>query len=237
VINPETLNARHLCPGLLPSRLSSNPAAPFSAENQHWTMSRQNAVANILSVSRTRESETGPMLVVIGWSHAGGQRQYAYEPTADSRVKTQCFELILRDLVPTPGPEVSFEDVIRFREKHQVEVATFRQAITSLAERVASSTDPYEELRNSREEIQSAILQMQSAGKRRGLQLTLGGVSLLALASIGVGLFSGDPPQVLFSGLGTSAVSFIVQRPLRRTLGDGVGPFAYLYESAVAFGG
>jgi hypothetical protein len=111
-------------------------------------------------------------------------RRYARLQIPESAALTGSYELLLEGLLPCPGPMVSLRDVVDFRERHRDELLRFRIEIHRLIRSVESDTDPMEALRSSREQIESAIRDLERAGRARRIVFQAGTISALIAATV-----------------------------------------------------
>ncbi len=161
---------------------------------------------------------------------------HAFLPTANTLLVDRCIEMSLTGLLPTPGEDVSLEDVVDFRRRHDVEVRAFRDALREMVAEVSTSEAPLEVIRTFRDRVEDATAGLSDAARRRRIALR-GGAAAVLVASVGSATLL-EPSTVhwAFDGLGTAAGLALVERQARRTQARGdLGAFSYLYNAVETF--
>jgi Family of unknown function (DUF6236) len=158
----------------------------------------------------------------------------AYDPLRGSRSRSRCLELLLDGLVPVPGNEVPYPDIIDFREHHPDELRRLRLKVAEMLRVIQDSADPFDEIHDMRDEIRQSVNDIKRAARSRRIRLVAGSCSVLALGAITRAVLHGETLHWVFDGFGVAAVATLMDRLVR-----GRGPddaFAYLLSAQSAFG-
>jgi hypothetical protein len=144
----------------------------------------------------------------------------AYDPLRGSQSRSRCLELLLDGLAPVPGDEVSYPDIIDFRERHRDELGRFRIEVARMLRVIRSSDDPFDEIRSMREEIRQSVTDVKKAAKSRRIRLVAGSCSVLALGSAAGTVIHGETLHWVFDGFGVPAVATVMGRFVRGRASD-----------------
>jgi hypothetical protein len=162
--------------------------------------------------------------------------RFAYEDVQDAPTSISAIEVILDGLVPTPGEDVSFDDVVAFREAYADEFIVFRYHIDKLAERVRTSENPLEAFRLGRQAVAASLTPIKSAALSRRMSIRMGKMS--AFVFLGFVTHLADPASArwLLGEMGAVATAGVMGYVLRGPATSSDRPFSYLHEAAVHFG-
>jgi len=158
----------------------------------------------------------------------------AYDPLRGSRTRFRCLELLLNGLVPAPGDEVPFADIIDFRERHSDELGALKVEIARMLRVIQSSNDPFDEVQSMRQEIQQSVSDIKAAARSRRIRLVAGSCSVLALGVGARSVLHSDTLHWVFDGFGVVAVATLMDRLVRGR--PSPNSFAYLQSAEAAFG-
>lgn len=160
---------------------------------------------------------------------------FAFSPLPDMNSET-VLQIVLRDLLPVPNDQVSFQDILEFKASHARELLAFRRALDGL--QVAL---PQELLQNPgaaagvRDEFELALHDLHAAFRRRRIAFLTVGVSIFA--GWALGQMAPDLTATVaweLSGFGTgNIIAGLAQ--VRDT--PRVRDFSYLYKARQDFPG
>jgi hypothetical protein len=159
----------------------------------------------------------------------------AYDPLRGSQPRSRCLELLLDGLAPVPGDDVSYPDIIDFRERHRDELGRLRTEVARMLRVIRSSEDPFDEIRSMREEIRQSVTDIKEAARSHRIRLVAGSCSVLALGGTAGAVLHGETLHWVFDGFGVAAIATLMDRLVRGRAPDDA--FAYLLSAESAFGG
>lgn len=158
----------------------------------------------------------------------------AYDPLRGSKKRFRCLELLLNGLVPAPGDEVPFSDVIDFRERHSDELGALKVEVARMLRVIQFSDDPFDEVQSMRQEIQQSVSDIKAAARSRRMRLAAGSCSVLALSIGARSVLRTDTLHWVFDGFGVVTVATLTDRLVRGR--PSTDSFAYLLSAEAAFG-
>lgn len=158
----------------------------------------------------------------------------AYDPLRGSKKRFRCLELLIDGLVPVPGDEVPFSDVIDFRERHSDELGALKVEVARMLRVIQSSDDPFDEVRSMRQEIEQSVSDIKAAASSRRIRLVAGSCSVLALGVGARSALHADTLHWVFDGFGVVTVATLTGRLVRGR--PSASSFAYLLSAEAAFG-
>ncbi|WP_141566342.1 DUF6236 family protein [Pseudonocardia sp. N23] len=174
---------------------------------------------------------------------AGSQR-YAYgllpadsleadQPAGNAVESFNCAELLLDGLIPTPGRLTSIPDVVSFLKDHRNEVLQFRCELDRLVAAAIQSPDPLDAVRSGRQQIESALSDLERAGRGR-LRFLLGSASIMLGTAFAAHNLDADTVKWVFDGFGVSAVGAMIGSRIVRGRPQS-SPYTYLLRARRTF--
>jgi hypothetical protein len=135
-------------------------------------------------------------------------------------------ELLLDGFLPIPGSEVSFADVISFRDRYRSELLAFRIEIEDLIAATSESDDGLRAVARHRQSIEKTLGDVERAARGRRMRFVRSGLTAIVTGAVASHL----PPDSLhwiFDGAGVAvAVELSGYRGRRLP-----GPFDYLVRA------
>jgi Family of unknown function (DUF6236) len=179
------------------------------------------------------ETNTGGKLRVVPETDRSSVFAAILEPHGIEE-RRRCRELLLDGVIPTPGEEVPFADIVDFRSRYRDELLEFRSLIDSMLEGVRQGPDPLDSIYSARQEIELSIRRIERAARSRRLRLTSVAATAVALGSTAFSAVSAETVHWVFDGFGVAASAALGSR-LVRGPADDKGSYGYLVRANKAY--
>ncbi|MEQ9162686.1 MAG: DUF6236 family protein, partial [Ilumatobacter fluminis] len=175
------------------------------------TVSVHRAVAEVLLSVTARHyaaSSSDASRLVVPSTASELSLEHAFGGSGRDSITYLCQQAVFEQVLPVPGDDCSFQDVVDFRRTYDDEVAEFRLAVEGLAREVGSRVDDeVEMLRSTLEQVDVALRRLRRAAEGKGLRLLRGaGVMLLVGGAAHIGLDAGGFQSVVGGMAGTASV-------------------------------
>lgn len=147
----------------------------------------------------------------------------------------RCRELLWRGLLPVPSGEVSFDDIVQFRQHHRMELLRLRHEIETLITQVRDNPDPMDAIHAARQGVELAIMEVSRAARSRRLRLVAANATVVLTGSVSGALMSQDSLSLVYGGFGAGALAALGSRIVRGHAGCD-SPYGYLVRAQQTYG-